>query len=183
MSIGMKRGMVYLESHRLEWETAAAETIRVIKNVLGSTAIDVRHIGSTSVRSIPAKPIIDIAVGIDDYEAVLLKRDVLEAENIIFRFDERPEQLLFVMGDFGKDTRTHHIHVVKYGSEEWENYLNFSDYLNENTAAAERYAALKTALAEKYPNDRIAYTNGKSELIGELLEKARIWRESKEQTS
>ncbi len=62
MSIGMKRGTVYLESHRIEWETTAAETIRIIKNVLQDEAIDIRHVGSTSIKTIPAKPIIDIAL-------------------------------------------------------------------------------------------------------------------------
>ena len=62
MSIGMKRGTVYLESHRTEWETTAAETIRIIKNVLQDEAIDIRHVGSTSIKNIPAKPIIDIAL-------------------------------------------------------------------------------------------------------------------------
>lgn len=178
-SIGMKRGTVYLEDHKPEWETAAAETIRVIKSVLGGDAVGIRHVGSTSIRTIPAKPIIDIAVGVEDFGAVLSKKDELEAEDIIFRFDERPEQLLFVMGDFEKDTRTHHIHVVRYGSAEWENYLNFSDYLNANAAAAERYAALKKALAKQYPNDRTAYTDGKSELINALLEEARGFRKSR----
>ncbi len=176
MSIGMKRGTVYLEDHRSEWETAAAQTIRIIKSVLQNDAADVQHVGSTSIKTIPAKPIIDIAVGVSDYEAVLMKKDALEAENIIFRFDERPEQLLFVMGDFENDTRTHHIHVVKYGSAEWENYLNFRDHLNANIAAAEKYAALKRTLAKTYPNDRVAYTEGKSELIAELLDEARRWR-------
>lgn len=177
MSIGMKRGTVYLESHRAEWETAAAETIRIIKSVLGDGAGDVRHIGSTSVRSIPAKPIIDIAVGVTDYEAAISKKDALEAEGIIFRFDERPEQLLFVMGDFENDTRTHHIHVVRYGSAEWENYINFSDYLNGNRSAAQRYADMKIALAKRFPNDRTQYTNGKSGLIEILLDEARRWRQ------
>lgn len=178
MSIGMKRGTVYLESHRVEWETAAAETIRIIKSVLQDDVIDVQHVGSTSIKAIPAKPIIDIAVGAADHEAVLLKKDKLEAENIIFRFEERPGQFLFVMGDFENDTRTHHIHVVKYGSAEWENYLNFRDYLNFNKAAVEEYAALKIALAEKYPNDRIAYSEEKSRLIDVLLDKARRWRKT-----
>ena len=176
MSIGMKRGTVYLEDHRPEWETAAAQTILTLKRVLRSDAAGVRHVGSTSIKTIPAKPIIDIAVGVHDYEAVLRKKDALEAEGIIFRFDERPGQLLFVMGDFENDTRTHHIHVVLYGSKEWTDYVNFTDYLNADAAAAEKYAALKRELAEKYPNDRVAYTEGKSELISCLLTDAERWR-------
>ena len=176
MSIGMKRGTVYLEPHQTEWERAAEETIRTLKNILGNSAADIQHIGSTSIRTISAKPIIDIAVAVNDYELILSKRDVLENADIIFRFDERPEQLLFVMGDFEKDTRSHHIHVVIYGSDEWNNYINFRDYLNSNIKAAREYEAVKLKLAEQYPDDRIAYTDGKQEVIDKLLAEALVWK-------
>lgn len=176
MSIGMKRGTVYLEPHQTEWERAAEETIQTLKSILGSVAVDIQHIGSTSIRTISAKPIIDIAVAVNDYELILSKRDELEKADIVFRFDERPEQLLFVMGNFEKDTRSHHIHVVLYGSDEWNNYINFRDYLNTHIAAAKEYEAVKLRLAEQYPDDRIAYTDGKQEVIDKLLAEARVWK-------
>ena len=172
----MKRGTVYLEPHLTEWETAAKETIRTLKNILGNSAADIQHIGSTSIRTISAKPIIDIAVAVNDYELILSKRDVLENADIIFRFDERPEQLLFVMGDFEKDTRSHHIHFVLYGSDEWNNYINFRDYLNSNIEAAREYETTKLRLSEQYPDDRIAYTDGKKDIIDRLLAEARVWK-------
>ena len=172
----MKRGTVYLEPHQKEWETAAEETIRTLKSILGSIAVDIQHIGSTSIRTISAKPIIDIAVAVNDYELVLNKCDELEKAEIVCRFDERPEQLLFVMGDFEKDTRSHHIHVVLYGSDEWNNYINFRDYLNSSIEAAKEYEAVKLRLSEQYPDDRIAYTDGKQEVIDRLLVEARVWK-------
>ena len=176
MSIGMKRGTVYLEPHQEEWERAAEETIRTLKGILGDIAADIQHIGSTSIRTISAKPIIDIAIAVNDYELILSKRDELEKAEIVFRFDERPDQLLFVMGDFEKDTRSHHIHVVLFGSDEWNNYINFRDYLNTHIAAAREYESVKLRLAEKYPDDRIAYTDGKQEVIDRLLVEARVWK-------
>ena len=176
MSIGMKRGTVFLEPHLTEWEIAAEGTISTLKSILGSMAADIQHIGSTSIRTISAKPIIDIAVAVNDYELILSKRDVLEKADIVFRFDERPEQLLFVMGDFKKDTRSHHIHVVLYGSDEWNNYINFRDYLNSNIKAAREYETTKLRLSEQYPDDRIAYTDGKKDIIDRLLAEARVWK-------
>lgn len=172
----MKRGTVYLEPHQKEWEIAAEETIRTFKGILGDIAADIQHIGSTSIKAIKAKPIIDIAVAVNDFEAVLQKRAELEKADVIFRFDERPEQLLFVMGDFEKDTRSHHIHVVLYGSDEWNNYINFRDYLNTHIAAAREYETTKLRLAEQYPDDRIAYTDGKKDIIDRLLAEARVWK-------
>ena len=78
MSIGMKRGTVFLEPHLTEWEIAAKEAIRTIKSILGDIAADIQHIGSTSIKAIKAKPIIDIAVAVNDFEAVLQKRAELE---------------------------------------------------------------------------------------------------------
>ena len=176
MSIGMKRGTVFLEPHLTEWEIAAKEAIRTIKSILGDIAADIQHIGSTSIKAIKAKPIIDIAVAVNDFEAVLQKRAELEKADVIFRFDERPEQLLFVMGDFENDTRSHHIHVVLYGSDEWNNYINFRDYLNTHIAAAREYETTKLRLAEQYPDDRIAYTDGKKDIIDRLLAEARVWK-------
>ena len=50
------------------------------------------------------------------------------------------------------------------------------DYLNANEEKAKEYSELKKQLANKYPNDRIAYTNGKSKLIEEILNSASMWR-------
>ena len=176
MSIGMKRGTVYLEPHQADWERTAEKTICILRSILGSTAADIQHIGSTSIKTINAKPIIDIAVAVNEYELILNKCDELEKADIIFRFDERPEQLLFVMGDFEKDTCSHHIHVVLHDSDEWNNYINFRDYLNSNIQAAREYETTKLRLAEQYPDDRIAYTDGKHEVIDRLLAEAREWK-------
>ena len=176
MSIGMKRGTVYLEPHQTEWERAAEETIQTLKNILGSVAADIQHIGSTSVRTISAKPIIDIAVAVNYFDDILSMREELRQNGIIYRFEESTEQLLFVMGNFEKDTRSHHIHVVIYGSDEWNNYINFRDYLNSNIEAAKEYEAVKLRLAEQYPDDRIAYTDGKQEVIESLLAEACVWK-------
>ena len=61
--------------------------------------------------------------------------------------------------------------MVEADSKLWER-LNFSDYLREFPEEAKRYEELKRSLAEKYPNDRVAYTKGKAEYIIALTERA-----------
>lgn len=176
MSIGLKRGTVHLEEHQSEWDQNAQEVIAVLKAALGGAAVDIQHIGSTAIRKISAKPILDIAVAVNDFDAVLMKKEALASRDILFRLDERPTQLLFVMGDFAADTRTHHIHVVKWDSSEWFNYLNFRDYLNANDAAAKEYEAVKKRLAAEFPADRDAYLAGKGDVVAKLLNEAANWR-------
>lgn len=180
MELGLKRGTVALEPHNDEWEKSAKETIHVLETILGSDAVAMKHVGSTAIKEIMAKPIIDIAVAVKDFGDVLRHEEALKDAGIIFRGEDVAEQLLFVMGDFKKDTRTHHIHVVKWDEQQWRNYLNFRDYLNANPLAAVQYSKLKEKLAAVYPDNRKAYTEGKRQLIDEILAQAAKWREERQ---
>ena len=173
MSIGMKRGTVFLEEHQTAWEESARTVITDIQSVLDGLNADVQHIGSTSVKSVKAKPIIDIAVAVNKLDDVISHNEQLAERGIIFRFEISSCHLLYVKGDFEKDTRTHHIHVIPKGSEEWKNYLCFRDYLNENLSIAKEYEALKLELCEKYGNDRNAYTDAKEDFIRRVTAEAR----------
>ena len=57
--IGLKRGAVTLCEHEKEWELEAQNTISRLKQILGNVIKDIQHVGSTSIRSIKAKPIPD----------------------------------------------------------------------------------------------------------------------------
>ena len=50
-----------------QWEQAFAHIKDEIQEALGSLALRIEHVGSTSVRGLSAKPIIDIDVVIKDY--------------------------------------------------------------------------------------------------------------------
>ncbi|MBS6475584.1 MAG: GrpB family protein [Clostridiales bacterium] len=174
--IGLKRGAVALEEHQDCWDESAAETVAVLWEVLKDRAIDIQHVGSTSIKQICAKPIIDIAVGLQDLSSVEQVIPLLEEKHIVFRGTDYPEQFLFVKGDFARDIRTHHIHMVMWDSVQWNDYIDFRDYLNADSEKAKEYEGLKLQLAQKYFNDRNAYTTGKKELIERLLQEAKVWR-------
>ena len=174
--IGLKRGTVELVSHQATWERNAIKTILLLKSILKDAAIDIQHVGSTAIRSICAKPIIDIAVGMEDVNDIKPYIELLSEKGVIFRNEDVQGQLLFVMGDFEKNIRTHHIHVVRWGSDDWNNYINFRDYLNVFPEYAKEYDSLKKELALNFSGDRGSYTLGKQVLISRLLEQAYLWR-------
>ena len=78
MSLGLKRGIVQLESHDKQWDEAAIQTIKKLKSILGDDAVDIQHIGSTAIPAIKAKPIIDIVVGVTDFDKVMLHNEQLQ---------------------------------------------------------------------------------------------------------
>lgn len=178
--IGLKRGTVALYNHDAEWENEAERTIRVLKEILGEVVCDIAHVGSTSIKSIKAKPIIDIAVAVKSFEDVLKDEGKLKENGFYYRpADDLNEQLLFACGSFYDgtgDEQTHFIHVVKKDSMEWINYINFRDYLNANEDVAKQYEALKISLAEKNPEDkgREKYLAGKHDFIVRTLRTALV---------
>ena len=176
--LGLKRGTVALFDHEKGWEAEAARTIAVLKSVLGDVAFDIQHIGSTVISSIKAKPIIDIAVAVDDFNEVLNLQSDLLKEGFYYRPNSNlGEQLLFAKGSFYDgtgDLQTHFIHVVRTNSMDWINYINFRNYLNNNPQVAKEYENLKVKLAENAPIDkgREMYLKGKHEFITSTLKTA-----------
>ena len=169
--LGLKRETVALFPHSVEWEITAQKCIEHLKAILGAVAIDIQHIGSTSITGIKAKPIIDIVVGVRSFESVEPFVQNLEGNGFIFRIRE-VGNWLFACGDFEKDTRTHHIHFVIYGGTEWNDYIHFRDYLNAFSEKALLYEAEKISLAGLYSTDRNAYCEEKGRVVQILFQEA-----------
>lgn len=135
-----------------------------IADVLQDNCIALYHIGSTSVPGLAAKPVIDIMAAVKSLEKTDEK--AAEFEKLGYEY----------MGEFGikgrrylrkgGDRRTHQIHI--FGVDNMGDivrHLAFRDYLRKNAEEAERYAALKKQLAERYPRDIEAYCRGKEDYV------------------
>lgn len=178
--LGLKRGTVKLCEHEKEWEIEAQNTISRLKKILGNVIKDIQHVGSTSILSIKAKPIIDIAVAVDDFNDILALEKELKDEGFYYRPQvDLGEQLLFASGSLYEgtgDLQTHFIHVVRTNSMDWMNYINFRDYLNSTPPVAKEYEDLKVSLALQAPIDsgREKYLKGKHDFIVYTLRKALV---------
>ncbi len=175
--LGLKRGTVALFPHETEWENEAQRTIEKLKNICGEVIVDIAHVGSTSIKSIKAKPIIDIAVAVNDFCEVLALDDLLCRNGFNHvPHDDNESQLFYACGpyyDGTGDEQTHFVHVVLQNSMEWINYINFRNYLNENENVALEYEKLKLSLKEK-TTSREEYTKGKAEFISSTLRTALV---------
>lgn len=180
--IGLKRGTVQLCEHEKEWEIEAQNTIARLKEILGDVIKDIQHIGSTSILMIKAKPIIDIAVAVDEFDDILAYEKELKDAGFYYRPNAQAslrDQLLFACGNFYNgtgDLQTHFIHVVKTNSMDWINYINFRDYLNKTPSATKAYEDLKVSLVQQAPVDsgREKYLKGKHDFIIYTLRKALV---------
>ncbi|UJL47099.1 GrpB family protein [Virgibacillus sp. NKC19-16] len=141
--------------------------------VFGSEIIQIHHVGSTSVKGLKAKPVIDIMPvvksisRIDEYNAAMIDIGYEpKGENGIQgrRFYQK-----------GGDERTHHVHVYESGSSNIERHLAFRDYLRTYPEALKKYADLKEELSKRFLYDVASYTKEKGQLVSEIESKAVIW--------
>ena len=150
------------------------EAASLLSKLPKSIVIKIEHFGSTAVPGLAAKPVIDMLVEVSSLEETREQVvSILEAEgyDYFWRTDVSPAYAWFIKRDAG-GKRTHHLHMVEADSKLWER-LKFRDYLREFPEEARRYAELKHLLAEKHPNDRTAYTKGKTEYITRVTERAK----------
>lgn len=170
-TIGLKRGTVKLVPHNPEWnELFLAEKARLLE-ILGDLVVDIQHVGSTAISTIPAKPIIDVAVLVKSLEKVKECAGKMEALGYQKKQENRSERLFFTKGP--EENRIIYLHM----GDESTNYINdmiiFRDYLIRNPAEARKYTELKNGLAKKFADNREPYTAAKEKFIEGMLEKAK----------
>lgn len=101
--LGLKRGAVALYPHEKAWETEAQATMARLRQILGPVAVEMAHVGSTAIPTIQAKPILDIAVAVDDFDALLAYEKQLRAAGFYYRPNAQAGvrgQLLFASGSY-----------------------------------------------------------------------------------
>lgn len=181
MSLGLKRNITELIDYDSEWEKLADQTIQRLWEIFGSVAKDIQHIGSTSIKNIKAKPIIDIAVAVNDFGEFEPLIPKLESNGFSYRgwflVDRITVLNVYEKTNSGERITTHHVHIVKVDSMDWRNHINFRDYLNAHPSVAKAYEDIKIKLACKHPydEDRRKYNDGKNDFINQTLKDAAAW--------
>ena len=171
--IGLKRGTVRLVPYRAEWKRLFEEEAEALREVLGDLAPRTEHVGSTAIEGMTAKPLIDILIAVESLERARNYAPVLEKLGYDFRGDGGVKsRLFFAKGP--ESRRTHYLSLTEKGSVHWERSIVFRDHLQTHPEAAEDYRKLKQALAEKYPEDREAYTKAKDEFVELMLKQAKF---------
>lgn len=165
---GLKRNTVKLEEYNSKWAEDFENEKEKLQALLGDEVIGIYHIGSTAIPGISAKPIIDIAVHVNSFDALDRPDNKFKEQGFIYRpGHDEPGYRLYVKG--GEDYRTHHIHFYEKDSTKLKKDLYFRDYLIGYPAVAKEYDELKQNLALKYPDDRKDYTGGKKEFIEQIV--------------
>ncbi len=164
---------VFVVPYDHSWPKRFGELGRRLRAALGPLALRIDHIGSTAVPNLSAKPVIDLQISLAALEPVEGYRANIEALGFIWRAGNTDRMKRYFREIPG--VRRTHIHVRRAGSWSEQFALLFRDYLRQHPAEAERYAALKIALAGQHADDWHAYTTAKDPFIWATIRRADEW--------
>ncbi len=162
-----------------DWENEFNKLKEVYLVALKGVNIDIQHVGSTSVKDLAAKPIIDIDIIADrenEKEKIIRILENLGYKHLgdlgikgreAFKADDESVP----RNDKYKKFMEHHLYLIKKGNVNLTNHLKLRDFLRNNPVAAKEYGDLKKKLAEEYKYDIDSYIEKKTALITGFLKK------------
>jgi GrpB-like predicted nucleotidyltransferase (UPF0157 family) len=154
-----------------DYDPAWPEEFECLKSrilaALGDLVLRVEHVGSTAVRGLAAKPIVDLYVVVKGMD---------EATTSLRELGYVAEGELGVPGRLGfarpEGEKRHHLYICSPDHAGLETVVRFRDYMRTHGQQADEYADLKRELAGRYRDDRDAYAAAKSTFIEAVLERA-----------
>jgi GrpB-like predicted nucleotidyltransferase (UPF0157 family) len=151
------------------WAAAFTVVSGQIRAALGARARDVLHIGSTAVPGLAAKPVIDVALLVDDSADESSYLDALGAHGyrLVVREPEWFEHRMFQTEEPAVN-----LHVFSTGCEEVDRVVRFRDWLRDHDDDRDLYAAAKQSLAEQTWRCVQDYADAKSPVVAAILARA-----------
>ena len=161
---------VVLVEYDPEWPRLYAREEARIRGALGETALQVEHVGSTSIPGLAAKPIIDIVLVVPESADEPAYVPALEAAGYVHRIREPDWFEHRVLK--GVDPKVN-LHVFSPGCPEVERMLSFRDHLRCDERDRDLYERTKRELARRDWKYVQHYADAKSDVVEEILERAR----------
>ena len=164
----MAKKQVLVEKYDAAWAQDFRQIEQELKEALGDLALRIEHVGSTSVKGLSAKPIIDLDIVIPDYSRFDAVVAALETIGYNHEGDLGiPGREAFKYS--GKEhLRRHHLYVCTETSEELKRHLAFRDYLRSHPEAVREYSRVKEEGAALYPEEIDKYIEYKSPCIEKI---------------
>lgn len=167
---GVDQYKVKLLPHDPLWAEEFNKTKALIQALWKDNVVEIQHFGSTAIRGIAAKPILDVAAVLKSFAGM----DIEAMERAGYEYGglrepDNDRHFFMLRGENG--ISLHHIHCYEPDNVDFKRCVGFRDYLNAHPEEAETYSELKAELARRYPEDRFAYSDGKIEFIQSVYRK------------
>lgn len=174
----------FIHSYDPLWREAFNRICLVLKALLTHFPADIQHVGSTAIPGLPAKPILDIDIIIEDKSLLAGIATKLEEVGYINRGEQGiPGRFAFrqqsVYTPETPDRQTwmeHHLYVCYADSLALKNHLLVRNALLRDKDLVMQYAALKERLSGRKGMSREEYARQKTEFILGILQQEGLGR-------
>ena len=164
--IGLTTDIVELQPYTSEWKDEFNKEKEFLLNILSGYDVMIEYVGSTSIDGCPAKPVIDVFIGVESLEYAEHLIPVFVEHGYIFKINV-PNEVYFKKRN--NNLTTHHIHIADINGEVWNSQILFRNYMGSHPEKLQEYIALKSKRAAQFPKDRDSYAKGKKEFIETMI--------------
>jgi GrpB-like predicted nucleotidyltransferase (UPF0157 family) len=178
--------LVEIVPYKPEWAILYAhESQRIQAHIAPHIPFTIEHIGSTAVPNLGAKPIIDILIGLHNFESDNA-HFVAKMQQLGYTYKQHYEQFMpyrrfFNLRDqitvFPHLNLSCNVHTVALHSEFWNRHLLFRNYLRLNPQVLQAYYQHKLTLAQRDWNDLGDYAEAKTAFIRQMEAEAQKYME------
>lgn len=159
---------IIVVSYQTKWNASFIKLQKRLQKTLLKHVINIHHVGSTAVKGLAAKPIIDIDIEIDSMQNFTFIKHSLRKIGYHHVGDQGISgREVFKIRKFSCLPH-HHLYVCARGTSELLRHLGFRDYLRGHPEVAEAYANIKRKAAQKYPYEMKSYLEAKGKFIQEI---------------
>ncbi|WP_274879931.1 GrpB family protein [Vibrio harveyi] len=171
MKLGLANHKVDVVKHDPAWRQEFARSRSELALVTEIPPTQIEHIGSTAILDMPAKPIIDIVLGIEHFPHVSPKLiDALKSVGFLRLKVEKQDEIVFAkFTDDSYQVKTHYLHLTLYQGQLWRDWIQFRDRLNGNAELRSEYLALKFSLVKQAEITIEKYTDAKTSLVRKVI--------------
>ena len=160
---------IIITEYDSSWPSLFEEEKKRLSQILPPEIV-IKHIGSTSVPGLAAKPVIDIMIGVPSLELA----DEMCIEPIkelgytyVPEYEKQIPERRYFRKLNKEEIPTHHIHLVEHNSPWWNRHMQFRDYLRQHPDAVQEYALLKKELASQF-SDTNKYASAKTKFVKKI---------------
>jgi GrpB-like predicted nucleotidyltransferase (UPF0157 family) len=155
------------------WVTVFENEKILLTKAIGNNAIKIEHIGSTAVKGLPAKPVIDILIEVTS----LIDLDKVSEEIQALGFVVKGENGISGRRYFqkGGTQRSHHVHAFRTGDLNLIRHRAFKEYLIAHPMLATEYGEIKKYSMLNCDNNINTYMDLKNKFIQKHEQLAIAW--------
>lgn len=164
-----------LSKYNPNWISKFNSIKKLLLKIFHDKALKIEHVGSTSIKGMAAKPLIDILVVVKKLELFEKEKKLMIKNGYEWHYYPNPEGLSFSKFNSSGEKLVS-IHICEEDSFWVSQFIVIRDYLKDHPQKAGEYSKLKQEIIKLHPNDYLAYRNAKAPFLKKLKQDAYLWK-------